>query len=103
MGLEEPARSAWRKALDLDPHNEQLLSFLKRKAPVAVRRPGKTGPTPEQEEEFRSGVAYYERLRRAGADKPTLEKILKKMIDQYEGTGVDLGYIYKEYERLKPR
>lgn len=103
MGLEEPARSSWRKALDLDPNNEQLLSFLKRKAPAAIRRTGKQGPTPEQEEDFRNGVAYYERLRRAGADKPTLEKILKKMIDQYEGTGVDLGYVYKEYERLAKR
>lgn len=101
MGLEEPARNAWRRALELDPNNEQLSDFLKRKAPAAVRRPGKQEPTPQQQEEFRSGVAYYERLRRAGADRATLEKILKKMIDQYEGSGLDLTYVYKEYERVK--
>ncbi|MBI4422390.1 MAG: hypothetical protein HY554_01605 [Elusimicrobia bacterium] len=104
MGLEEPARNAWQRALKLDPGNQQLLNFINRKAPsTPVRRTQKQKVTPEQEDEFRNGVAYYERLKRAGADQATLEKILKKMIDQFEGTGLDLSYIYKEYERFRPK
>jgi hypothetical protein len=31
-------------------------------------------------------------------EKATLQQILKKMIEQFEGTGIEMSHVYKEYE-----
>ncbi|HBL18097.1 MAG: hypothetical protein A2X36_11265 [Elusimicrobia bacterium GWA2_69_24] len=97
MGKEEEARQTWRRALKLEPGNDQLRKFLDRKSAEETRRiPKKVSEATE--EEFRKSLAYYERLKRSGVEKATLQQILKKMIEQFEGTGIEMSHVYKEYE-----
>ena len=100
MGMQDQARQIWTKAQAKDPSNEILRKFLSRQPgdqPENVSR----AVSPEVQEDFKTKIAYYERLQRSGADAPTLAGILKKIIDQFEGTGVDLSQVYKNYESVK--
>ncbi|HEX4048033.1 MAG TPA: tetratricopeptide repeat protein [Elusimicrobiota bacterium] len=100
MGMQDQAREIWTKAQAKDPNNEILRKFLSRQ-PSERPEAGGRAASPEVQEEFKSKVAYYERLQRSGADPQTLASILKKIIDQFEGTGVDLSQVYKDYESVK--
>lgn len=102
MGMEDQARQVWTKAQQKEPDNEILRKFLARPSGDQSERPARAA-SPAVEEEFRSKVAYYERLKRSGADPQTLAGILKKIIDQFEGTGVDLSQVYKDYEAVRGR
>lgn len=102
MGMEDQARKVWRTAQERDPSNDVLRKFLARPSGdqrEAVAR----AVSPEVQDEFRAKLAYYERLKRSGADAKTLSVILKKILDQFEGTGVDLSQVYKDYEQVKGR
>jgi tetratricopeptide (TPR) repeat protein len=96
MGRESTARAVWQRALKLDPKNRLLKKFLKRQTPSKPRRlPKKISD--ETRDEYRKNLAYYERLKRSGVEKATLRKILKRIIDRFEGSGLQLRYVYDEY------
>lgn len=105
MGMKKNARDVWSRALKLDPNNDVLRKFLGAKLEEDVEPEGQPTQTttakPEVREEFNSKMAYYERLKRSGADKATLAQILQRIIEKYEGTGVDLTEAYKEYQQVR--
>jgi len=75
---------------DAEHHQERAPAEEPRRIPKKVSE--------ATEEEFRKSLAYYERLKRSGVEKATLQQILKKMIEQFEGTGIEMSHVYKEYE-----
>jgi tetratricopeptide (TPR) repeat protein len=105
MGMADRARQTWREALKIDPGNKQLMEFLKMKkkakVPVkkAVKEKIKREPNEKVKNEYKNAMAYYNRVKRYGADKSTLKSILQRMADKFKNTGVDMRELNKELKK----
>ncbi|MFH2203397.1 MAG: tetratricopeptide repeat protein [Elusimicrobiota bacterium] len=119
LGRRQTARAVWKRALELDPGNKDVLEFLNRKEPApatpspgaqpsvkpvaepaaqpAVQPAGK--PSAEIEKQYKEQVEYYKRMQRMGVNKHMLELILKQMVRRFEGTGIDMKYLKEEAKK----
>ncbi|MBN2408008.1 MAG: tetratricopeptide repeat protein [Elusimicrobia bacterium] len=109
MGHTKSAKDVWKEALRYDPDNKEIKKFLEMDESTS-KAPRKTTPAPaikasadqKTVTEYRNAVSYYERVKRYGAEKDTLLKILNRMIDKFKGEeGLDISYLYKELENYK--
>jgi len=102
MGYDDAARSAWKKALSLDPNNEALKQFLNQETGSGRRvTPGGKRASADIKREYENEIARYNRNKRAKRSNAEAASELKTMIDKFEGTGVDMSYLYSEYQQYK--
>ncbi|MDD4004817.1 MAG: hypothetical protein PHW69_06390 [Elusimicrobiaceae bacterium] len=102
MGYDDAARSAWKKALVLDPNNADLKQFINQDAGSGRKAGGsKKRASADITREYQLAIAQYNRNKRAKRAKEVVSAELKAMIDKFEGTGVDMQYLYSEYQQYK--
>lgn len=104
IGHTGKAREVWRRALRLDPDNEQLLKFLKKEEKTAPPKKEKVEVEQTDEKtlkEYENAVNYYKRVKRYGAEKSTLKNVLLRMIDKFKDKNIDISYLYEELEKYE--
>jgi tetratricopeptide (TPR) repeat protein len=106
MGHTNKAKDVWKRALRYDPENEQLREFLNMKKPAgkAVKKEAKPEPKKADAKilkEYENGVKYYKRVKTYGAGKDTLKSILRRMINKFSNSGIDISYLHSEYKKYK--
>jgi tetratricopeptide (TPR) repeat protein len=78
MGMPQRAKEKWKQALKIDPDNKQLMEFLKMEikgVTPRVREAQKLIPKQTDAKtvsEYHNAMAYYNRVKRYGANKETL-------------------------------
>lgn len=104
MGYDDAARAAWKRALSLDPNNSDLKEFLSQEAGSGNRKAGALGSrkraSAEVANDYQRQISKYN-LEKRTKTRAEIASELKTMIDKFEGTGVDMKYLYSEYQQYK--